>query len=342
MKEKTMRILSIGIAHRQAQQASDKNDYDKLREIWEAVSSEPNILGDANDYHNYAVVMSKEDDYLTAYEIVARGLQQFPYNTDLLADAIYYGSNCKKYEECNHHVETLLGRPKSSWTWRAFTFLIDFFKNRCDWVDDSKVVEEGLHVALEVAKSYQKYLPTEERSYVAEYELRKSLSKVAMDNSDFDKAKEEKEAGLQLLRNTINNGKYSAVQCCLRYADAIFEEQKYEEVIEVCNRAMQYGEDTASARLGYFMYLSAQSHEILLYRSGDWRMEEKVQQVYAEYLAALADTGDSYRNNIKRRVKILAARSGIPAPDELVGNVFGGLSKDELLGQLFSKLGDTE
>ncbi|MBQ7681255.1 MAG: hypothetical protein IJT31_03460 [Oscillibacter sp.] len=97
--EDNLIILSIGNAHQMAQEASDNGDYARIRAIWQKVQEAPEMVGDENDYHNYAVVMSRLDDYLAAYEIVKRGLQQFPYNTDLLADAINYGSKCNKYHE---------------------------------------------------------------------------------------------------------------------------------------------------------------------------------------------------------------------------------------------------
>lgn len=318
MTKKAAKIISIGVAHKLAQRASNSEDYEGLRDIWEAVDADPSIIGDADDYHNFSVTMSREDDYYTAYQIVARGLEQFPYNTDLLADAIYYGSNCKKYAECNEYVKILLNRPRASWTWRAFTFLIDYFKNCWDWESNIETIEEGLNIALDIAKEYQMYMPSEERSYVAEYELHCSLAKVAMDKHNEEAAQGHMDSALELLKNTIDNGKYAAVQCCLRYADAMFERQAHEEVISICSKALQFGEETASARLGYFMYLSAQSREILLYRNGNLHNEEQVRQVYAEYLAALADTADSYQRNIIKRVKILAARSGFAAPSELI------------------------
>lgn len=329
MSEKELKVLSIGIAHKLAQRASDVEDYEKMRAICEIAVSDPNIIGDANDYHNFAVVMSREDDYLSAYYIVVKGLQQFPYNSDLLADAIYYGSNCKKYEECVNHVNTLLSRPRSSWTWRAFSFLIDYFENCWDWKDSATEVEEGLNISLEISKDYQKYLPFEERSYLAEYNIRQNLAKIALDKNDIDGAANHTAKALELLKSTIYSGKYSAVQCSLKYAEAIFEQQAYEEVIEICEKALQFGEEHASARLGYLMYLSAQSREILLYKkvnNGSYE-EDEVKQIYDEYIAALSDTGDSYRRDIARRVKILAAKSGVPAPSEIVSQK---IQKDDL------------
>lgn len=320
MANGTTKIISIGVAHKLAQQASDATDYERMRKIWEEVNADASIVGDASDYHNFAVVISREDDYATAYQIVERGLQQFPFNTDLLADAIYYGSNCKKYSECAEHVKTLLKRPKASWTWRAFSFLIDYFKNLWDWTEKISDIKDGLEIALEVSKAYQKYMPSEERSYVAEYELHRNLAKIAMEAGDEQGAQKHLDDGLKLLKDTIDSGEYAAVQCCLRYADNMFEKQAHAEVISVCNRALQYSEETASARLGYFMYLSAQSREVLFYKKGNLHDEEQVIQIYREYFAALSDTGDSYRRNIIKRMRILAARSGIPVPQELINS----------------------
>lgn len=323
--EKT-RILSVGMAHKLAQNAGRRGNYGEMQEICDAVVNDPDIIGDANDYHNLAVVMSREaDDYLAAYQVAEKGLVQFPYNTDLLADAIYYGSNAKKYDNCKVHATTLNGLPRSTWTWRAFSFLIDYYKNRSDWENDTERIVKGLKAALAIAEEYQRYLPSEERSYLAEYEIRQRLAKVAIDNGDAVEKETQRERALSLLKDTINNGEYSAVQCSLAYADAMFERQEYQEVIDICNKALQFGEATASVRLGYLMYLSAQSREILLYKSEDVQNEEKVRQIYAEYVAALVDAGDSYRSTIERRIRILAAKSGVPAPEALVKRASSGI-----------------
>lgn len=317
MEEQNKTIISIGVAYIMSRIASEKGNYAEVIKIWDIVKNDFSIIGDVDDYHNYSVVASNDDNYSMAFQIAERGIQQFPYNTDLLADAIYYGSNCKKYEECEKYIEVLIKRPRSSWTWRAFSFLIDYYQNLCNWEQNSQIIKEGLNIALEISKAYQKYLPSEERSYLKEYDVLMNLAKISLDEGDEKQATEYQNTALQVLKNAIANGKYAAVQCSLRYADALFQQQKYAEVIEVCNNALQFGEEIASARLGYFMYLSAQSREILFYKSKN-NNEEEVLRIYDEYIAALADTGDSYIRNISRRVKILSAKSGVPAPEILV------------------------
>lgn len=311
-------ILSIGIAQEFSKKASNERDYDQIRAIWQEVQENPEIVGDETDYHNYSVVLSRLDDYLTAYEIVKRGLQQFPYDTDLLADAINYGSKCSKYAEAQGHLATLIGRPFSSWTWRAFQFTIDFFKGAWSWQKDEKTMQEWLNTALRIAERYQKYCPSDERSYLSEYDILQSLAKLAMDEENYDEADRLMNEALRKLADIAKTGKYAAVRCSLRYADEMFQQQNYQEVIVTCDRALQYGQTTTAARLEYLIYLSALSREALLYTMEDWRTNtEEIETIYREYLAALTDIEDDYLRNIRRRVSILAARTGIDPPDAL-------------------------
>ena len=76
------------------------------------------------------------------------------------------------------------------------------------------------------------------------------------------------------------------------------------------------------------MYLSAQSREVLLYKTDNWRgNQEEVEMVYREYLAALIDTGNDYKNEIRRRVNILSARTGI----EILADLKAKLNNDTQL-----------
>lgn len=314
MSEQIPCIVSIGEAYNLTQTAGPV----QIKQIWSEVQKNPLIYGEPDEYHNYAVAVSRVDDNHTAFQICEMGLRQYPYNTDLLADSILYGSKCNQYEVCEKHMKTLLERPISTWTWRAFSFLINYLRDRRDWIEDADELTNGLDTALDIAQKYQQYFPNEERSYMAEYETRLLLSKIAKDDADFARATGHEEAALDLLKNTINNGKYSAVQCSLKYADVMFEQQEYDEVIKTCKRALEFGEDVSSVRLGYFMYLSAQSKEIQLYKTDDISNHERVQEIYGEYTAALAEISPNYRKNIAVRAKILEARSGVAAPSAIL------------------------
>lgn len=315
MSEQSVMVTSIGVAYRLCENANPM----QIKQIWSEVQRNPVIYGEADEYHNYAVAVSRVDDNYTAFQICEMGLVQYPYNTDLIADSIYYGSMCNQYDTCEARVKTLLERPMSTWTWRAFSFLISYLRDRSNWIEDTELIASGITIALDIAQKYQQYYPNEERSYMAEYETRLLLSKIAKDEANFQLAAEHEEAALNLLKNTINNGKYSAVSCSLKYADVMFEQQAYDEVIQTCKRALEFGEDVSSVRLGYFMYLSAQAKEIQLYQTDDLSNTEKIQEIYGEYTAALAEISSNYRKNIAVRAKILEARSGVTAPQAIIG-----------------------
>lgn len=314
MSEQSVSIISIGEAYRLTAEVSPM----QFKQVWAEVRKNPEVYGEPDEYHNYAVVAAKLDDNYTAFQIVQMGLTQYPYNTDLLADAIHYGSSCKQYEECEVHMKALLERPMSTWTWRAFSFLIDYLGARRDWTKSQEDIANGLNMILDISQKYQQYYPNEEKSYMAEYEARLLLSKMSKDKNDTKQANKHEAAAIDLLKNAISGGKFSAVQCSLRYADILFEQQKYDEVVSVCKRALEFGEDVSSVRLGYFMYLSAQAKEIQLYQAEDYGNVERIKEIYSEYTAALAEISSNYRKNIAVRAKILEARSGVMAPQAIV------------------------
>lgn len=311
-------ILSIGSAHELVQKAMSKGDFDTARRVGQITLSNSDILGDCADYHNLATAFSRADDYLTAFLLVEKGLGQFPYNITLLADAVYYGSNCNEYEKCEQYIATLKKRPLGLWNWRAFTFLIDYYMGKSDWVEDTQTLFAFTDEALELALSYQQVLPTEEKAYMAESKVRSLRERYYLATLDHDKAQTEHELCDAALLKAINAKTFPAVQCCLRYADRLFEQQRYEEVIGICERALQYGEDQPSARLGYFLYLSAQAKDALIHQEKAYADTARIQSAFDDYEAAYRSMDNlTYQNNIETRAIILSTKSGVALPKAL-------------------------
>lgn len=314
-------VPSIGVAHEMTQLAIQKDDYVTLRKIYQYISSDNTIWGNADDYHNLATEYAKIDDYLPAYKIVEHGLQQYPFNIDLLADGVYYGSNCQEYDNCEKFIKILADRPSGTWNWRAFTFTINYYKNKPDWTEDSTIILDSYHAALAYAKICQQVLPKEEKGYLAESEIHLLLENYYRGNDKEKKssqADEEHEAALSILLSAIKQETFCAVQCCLKYADLLFEERQYENVISICDQALQYGEAQPSARLGYFVYLSAQSKDVLIHKNKAYNDFDKIKDVMQDYDAAYRSMDVmTYCNNIKNRATILSAKSGFPLPDSL-------------------------
>lgn len=294
-------ILSVGDAHRRAPEIV-RSDEDRclLKEISQIVVSDASVVGDNADYHNLAATYARLDDYMSAFEIVAKGLKQFPYDVDLLADAIKYGSKCGKVTESKEYLSVLLSRPFTFWNWRTFTFVIDFYLLSITW-ENPETTEETLQEALKIATEYQTLAPTEERGFVAEAEIYLASSDV--------------ESAINVLKNAIyEHQEILTPQCCIKYADILAERGEFEKVIEVCTRGLIVtAQDQPTARTGYFCYLSALAKDALIHRDGAFKDGKRILDAYIDYKTAykLLKTTPRYIENILNRTEILSAKSGI-------------------------------
>ena len=333
MEASTIRILSVGHANQVVQLIKKSGDNIALLSVADQVIKEDRIRGDANDYHNLAVVFTRDfDDYISGYNIVNKGLQYYPNNVDLLADAIYYGSSAGKYGECEKHREQLEKLPLPLWNWRAYSFLIDYFLQKTAWTDSPTDAEmlELTEKALKYAKIEQIALTGDteiERGYLAEHKIRvvreryyRLLSRVGDRQGDKDltaKAKEESTKAEEILYTAINNNTFVATACCLKLADILFDRKKYEETIEICNIALKSPQSQPSAKIGYFLYLIAMSEDAILYEKELLGDESFVRICYRDYVGAFrCNSGRfAYLENIKNRLAVLEAKTGFPAPE---------------------------
>lgn len=311
-------LLSVGHAHDLMQAAIMQSNFSLVKQIGQTVLEQDEITGDANDYHNLSVEFSRLDDYVTAFQIVEKGLGQYPHNVDLLADAVYYGSNSKQYERCEAYVQKLKDTPFARWNWRAFTFLVEYYINKADWTEDTEQLFSFTDEALKLAQAHQEILPNDEKGYLSEYKVRVLRERFYRADKKAEEAHEENRQAESALKRAIDGKEILAVQCCLRYADFLFEKQRYSEVISICEQALQYGESQSSANLSYFLYLSGQSKDTLIHREKAFADIARVQDAFADYMAAYQDSDNlTYKDNIKTRSIILSAKSGIPFPEVL-------------------------
>jgi hypothetical protein len=332
METSTIRILSVGHANQVVQLLRKSGDSIALLSVVEQVIKEDRIRGDANDYHNLAVVFSRDfDDYTSGYEIVNKGLQYNPNNVDLLADAIYYGSSAGKYAECEKHREQLEKLPLPLWNWRAYSFLIDYFLQKTDWSENPTDAEmlELTERALKYAKIEQIALSGDaevERGYLAEHKIRvvreryyrllSRVGKLAGDDDLKKKAEEESKKAEEILYTAINDDSFAATACCLKLADILFDQKKYKDTIRICNIALRSPQSQPSANIGYFMYLIAMSEDALLHEQALLGDEASVKNCYRDYVGAFRCNGRfTYRENITNRLAVLEAKTGFPAPE---------------------------
>lgn len=340
-KELVPEIVSLEKAQQRIGRAGIA-DVSVLDAICDRLEAE-NLTGSASDYHNVAVEMARLGCYPQAFRVVERGLKPYPYNVDLLADAVYYGSSAGKWDKCEEYAEKLNHRSKGLWNWRAFTFLIDYYyKDRIDWLESEDDVLASMKTALEISRQAQQVLAQEERGYLAESRIHEAIAKwyeataeriqtaatnqtaaVAQMNPKKcrEYAKEERQKAMSTLEKALsNNSTMTAVLCCLRYADLQFEACNYKKTIEVCDQAFGYGESQPSAKMGYFSYLAAMSMDCLIHREKAFKEADRVRECYRRYNAALAllePDRSAYRDNIRLRVMNLQILTGIQYEDSV-------------------------
>jgi len=329
--EKNTMVLSVGHAHKLAEIASATQNYVDLQSIAEAVLTGANIFGSAAEYHNLAAEYARIDDYYNAYKIVEKGItQQYKYDIDLLADAIHYGSYCNKYSECEHYKSELKARPRGAWNWRSFTFLIEYLNEKAETAEVEDIMPI-LDEALEISQEYQRVLKTEEKAYIAECEvrlLRERYIRESQNVNSSDLADDEHRLAKEALEKAIfgfDDSKLDksivAVQCALKYSDMLFEERKYQEVINVCAQALEYVETQPSARVAYFKYISALSKDALVRQDNAFADHKRVEDILNEFSVAYQVINEpTYEKNIKTRATFLAAEAGIPLPTVFKGS----------------------
>lgn len=329
MSKKEQGKSTVVVSIEQAQEYLKSHRFDEVdwMDIVNQILNDPDISGQSSDYHNLAVELTREGCYLQGFMVVEKGLEKTPYNVDLLADAVFYGASAGLYEKCEEYAGKLRKRPYALWNWRAFTFMIDYYMEKSDWVDDEDVIGEAYDIALELAKKSQRFLRNEERGYLAEHNVHAAFERweiqFAEEEKDQGKKKEyedaaahHREQAVKVLEKAIFHKKEMvATQCCLRYADLKFEERDYRAALEACETAFCYGEAQPSARLGYFHYIAALCLDCMIHEEKMFGDQVRVMECYDMYRAALRTLDGNrttYKNNIKLRIKNMETRSGIP------------------------------
>lgn len=282
----------------------------------ERSKDEPKVTGSADAFHNFAVTSVKTArDYLTAYEIVCKGLELHSKNTDLLADAIKYGYNCAELNACWAYYERLKAIDKKHWTWRAFSFSIDFL---CEvYSSDAKEGEDYENEIRGLANDYRRNLPDEEDSMFSLYEVR----------TKYDGADE----AFKLLEEALNS-RMTYPKCMLKYADLMVDKNEYEKALKAVKKILKDPKSKESISISYTYYLKALCQWSFLSASeedddpfSEQKYEErKVLMVYDSIRLSLcsSDVNEQKKSRLKALyLDIKNAANMIPAPyefDELI------------------------
>ena len=165
------RMISIGEAEKLAKEYAYEENEEALYELVQEILSQEKVIGSIDDFHNFAVNFSRKDDYETACNILDKGLDQFPKAVDLLADYLQNGVNCNRFKQCEECFDMLLKIPMMRWTWRGFSFSIDYMQSLADNIEEEDELIEWKQKMLDMADNYYKFYAYSEDTFLAKADI---------------------------------------------------------------------------------------------------------------------------------------------------------------------------
>ena len=300
-----------------ASDATDLFSYNKLASFMEELVSQEEICGNANDFHNFAVDLARENQEQLACKLIERGLVQFPNNVDLLADYLQYDVSIGKKQECEKVYNTLMKIPHNRWTWRGFSFSINYLQHLLDDISDSEEMIADLKKRIEeISDEYVRFLPYNEEGYRAKAKVYASI-------------KGDPDAEVNILRQCM-----AIVKVCpksaLRSADIYFERGDYREALVCVERAIRDANQTqGSINEGYVYYLEGLCKISMLDDEADpSAKKEKILEIYSAFNAAFLQFGyeieSTYKSVMIKKSKMLKSRFEVDIPfkyEKLLENI---------------------
>lgn len=248
------------------------------------LSCQDPLTGSADEFHNFTVSISKIcGDNRSALQIAEEGLRAHSNNTDLLGDAILYGRNCGEREECTNWFDKLLTIDKSAWTWRAFSFSIDFLLD--EYASKNATAEE----ILTLVKDYQMYKPDEEDAWLSECDFYCSIN--------------NRSKGIESLDAADKRFKFCP-KCWLRLADIKMDDGLYDEAEPFIKKLRRNPKSGESVNMSYVFLLDGLCRMTKMmntdeYENGEYDSKE-IERVYKSFRISTSMPG--YRDNIRQQI----------------------------------------
>lgn len=272
-----------------------------LSDLLEALlTSGEKLCGDADDFHNFAVSISKiSNDNKNAYAIIREGLKIHEVDTDLLADALMYGYNAGAKEECENWYHILVSIDKSRWTWRAFSFTITYLLNIYASKEKNRFTINDI---LALATEYQQCLPDTEDAWIALYRI-------------YNETNQQKK-GIAVLEDAIKKFRFCP-KCWLRYADIMIDHGDYEKAAPVIKKMLRSPNTSEFINSSYMYFLDGQCKMAKLMDSDDYddgNIDERaVRAIYQSFQLARKAQGlrESTNQRIDEYIERLTIETGI-------------------------------
>lgn len=284
-----------------------------LEEFIAQVLAQKDISGSADDWHNLAVDIARNDYFGLACDVLEIGLEHFPKNADLIGDYLQYGISCGRIEQCHRYYKRLAQMPKNKYTWRSFHFSIDWLIYLWEQDDNQEIGNDLQTKMQELVRAYRKFYPTSEDSYICDANVRKLSGK----------PNEEEKA---LLKAVDQN--FPAPKCALRLADIYFSNGQYQKSLNMVLRSINDSNQTQpTVNEAYLFYLAALAR-ISLLNKGE---SIEIAQIYNDFENSLQlGISRSFRATICQKAALLSRASGTEALENYI-RLYNLLADQEML-----------
>lgn len=212
-------VVANAFAHEETESVSNV-----IAVVRRAIDSKE-LLGEADHFHNLGTELARQHYTKEAVGICELGLTHFPNNIDLISCLTLYNAEIGDFKSAEIYAKKLHEFDRKVWNWRAYTFYIDY----CNYLPGTDELQK---LTLECMTDYQKYLPSEEKAYMAAY---KTYTKYGMH-----------EEAIQALRTAHDTLKVTP-QCSTRLADHYLSIGEYELCIEAASKALVGNAQTQAA-----------------------------------------------------------------------------------------------
>lgn len=293
------RVLSIGEAERLTKEYLMEDNEEAVYQLVQQVFSQEKVTGSIDDFHNFAINFSRRDDYETACNILDKGLEQFPKAVDLLADYLQNGVNCNRLEMCNKCYNTLMKIPMMRWTWRGFSFSVDYMQYMADNVESEEELLSWKSRMLSLVQNYYKFFPYNEDVFLVKANIYKYFN--------------EKNKEIEVLEEGLRQVK-SCPKCALRLADTYFDRGEYSKSLQYIERCKVAAVQTQEKiNQGYMYYLSGLCKAAEMHQISEYTNQEKTEDIYKDFSLAekLKMNFSAYKKVIERQIYILETKTGI-------------------------------
>lgn len=323
---KSPRLATIASSHRR-----------HMRKVVEYVLKNKETISGSNvDWHNIVTDYFEEEDYSSAISLAEAGLERFPYDATLLADAIRSAGKIgdwPKGDELVRRAECPDYRTDENWTLAVYVANFLCEKAHAQRLADR---EPTYDQALSFVRDAIKRLPPNDRLINLEAEILVEAGRV-------DEARDVLEEAI-FRRDTISDGvpdprRIPVPQCCCTYLDKILSDScEYDKIIKIADAGIRFLKiEQQSVNAKYFFYRKALAMDGIIHsaafstKATGFGNQDYVRNTMNTYAIAYAlDRSGVFRDACRENFLVLGVMAGV---DDLRVDAFCSNNGNSEIGQ---------